>query len=65
MPHPEDATHPGSSAPLVRVVDDEQTSGSTISRMIRGMGYQGRSCRSGREALRFLATNPRTGQHGV
>jgi CheY-like chemotaxis protein len=59
MPHPEDATHLGSSTPLVLVVDDEQTSRSTISRMIRGMGYQGRSCRSGHEALRFLATNPR------
>ena len=33
--------------------------------MIRGMGDQGRSCRSGREALRFLATNPQAGQHGV
>jgi len=65
MPHPEDATRPGSSAPLVLVVDDEQTSRSTISRMIRGMGYQGRSCPSGREALRFLATNARAGQHGV
>jgi len=65
MPHPEDATHPGSSAPLVLVVDDEQTSRSTISRMIRGMGYQGRSRRSGREALRFLATNPQAGRHEV
>ena len=65
MPHPEDATDPGSSAPGMLVVEDEQTSRSTISRMIRGMGYQGRSCRSGREALRFLATNPQAGQHGV
>ena len=31
MPHPEDATHPGSSAPLVLVVDDEQTSPSTTA----------------------------------
>jgi len=65
MPHPEDATRPGSSAPLVLVIDDEQTSRSTTSRMIGGMGYQGRSCRSGREGLRFLAINPQAGRHGV
>ena len=58
MSHLEDAAYPGSSTPLVLVVDDEQGSRSSISRMIRGMGYQGRSCRSGREALRFLAANP-------
>jgi CheY-like chemotaxis protein len=61
MPEPEDATTPSNStAPIVLVVDDEPTARSTITRMIRGMGYPSRSCRSGRDALEFLAAHPRT-----
>ena len=58
MTHPEDATSSSPSTSVVLVVDDEQPSRSGLTRMLRGMGYQGRSCRNGRQALRFLAANP-------
>jgi CheY-like chemotaxis protein len=44
--------------PLVLVVDDELTPRSIIRRMVRALGYPARSCRSGREALRFMETHP-------
>jgi CheY-like chemotaxis protein len=60
VPDPEDAgVIPLDTGPLVLVVDDEQTPRSIVSRMVRAMGYAVRSCRSGRDALRFLAVHPR------
>jgi CheY-like chemotaxis protein len=44
--------------PLVLVVDDEPLSRSTITRMVRSLGYQARSCPSGRAALHFLTAHP-------
>jgi two-component system cell cycle sensor histidine kinase/response regulator CckA len=59
MSSPEDdAVIPLSVAPTVLVVDDELTPRSIISRMVRGMGYQVRTARNGREALRFLKQHP-------
>jgi two-component system cell cycle response regulator CpdR len=45
--------------PLVLVVDDEQTPRAIIARMVRSLGYQARSCPSGRTALSFLKAHPR------
>jgi CheY-like chemotaxis protein len=60
VPDQEDArVIPLDTGPLVLVVDDEQTPRSIVSRMVRAMGYPVRNCRSGRDALRFLAAHPR------
>lgn len=48
--------HPG---PLVLVVDDDQPDRVAITRMVRGLGYQTRSCRRGQDALHFLQKHPR------
>jgi CheY-like chemotaxis protein len=40
------------------VVDDELTPRSIVTRMVRSIGYQARSCPSGRAALRFLRAHP-------
>jgi two-component system cell cycle sensor histidine kinase/response regulator CckA len=53
-----DPVIPLSTAPAVLVVDDEQTPRSITCRMVRGMGYQVRSARDGREALRYLKQHP-------
>ena len=45
--------------PLVLVVDDEARPRSIITRMVRSLGYQARSCHSGRAALHFLKAHPR------
>jgi CheY-like chemotaxis protein len=45
--------------PLVLVVEDELTRRSIVTRMVRTLGYQARSCRGGREALRFLEAHRR------
>jgi CheY-like chemotaxis protein len=45
--------------PLVLVVDDELTPRSIVTRMVRSLGYQARSCQSGRAALRFLEAHLR------
>jgi two-component system cell cycle sensor histidine kinase/response regulator CckA len=59
MSSPEDdAVIPLSVAPTVLVVDDELTPRSIICRMVRGMGYQVRTSRNGREALRYLKQHP-------
>ena len=50
---------PLAHGPLVLVVDDELTPRSIIGRMVRSLGYQARSCSSGREALRYLETHRR------
>jgi len=46
-------------APLVLVVDDEASPRSTITRMVRSLGYQARSCHGGRAALSSLKAHPR------
>ena len=48
--------HPG---PLVLVVDDDQPDRIAVTRMVRGLGYQARSCRRGPDALRFIQQHPR------
>ena len=45
--------------PLVLVVDDEARPRSRVTRWIRALGYQARSCHSGTSALRFLKAHPR------
>jgi CheY-like chemotaxis protein len=59
MPHEDTQVLPPDPGPVVLVVDDEFTPRSIVSRMVRAMGYPARSCRSGPDALRFLAAHPR------
>jgi CheY-like chemotaxis protein len=44
--------------PTVLIVDDEETPRSTTCRMVRSLGYEARSARDGREALRYLQQHP-------
>ena len=44
--------------PTVLIVDDEETPRSTTCRMVRALGYQARTARDGREALRYLQQHP-------
>lgn len=44
--------------PTVLVVEDEATPRAEICRMVRGLGYQVRSARDGREAIRYLEQHP-------
>jgi two-component system, cell cycle sensor histidine kinase and response regulator CckA len=44
--------------PTVLIVDDEETPRAIACRMVRGLGYQARSARDGREALRYLQQHP-------
>jgi two-component system, cell cycle sensor histidine kinase and response regulator CckA len=44
--------------PTVLVVDDEETPRSVTSHMVRALGYQVRTARDGREALRYLQQHP-------
>jgi CheY-like chemotaxis protein len=43
-----------SAEPTVLIVDDEETPRSVACRMVRALGYQARTARDGREALRYL-----------
>jgi CheY-like chemotaxis protein len=45
-------------APTILVVEDEPTPRAEICRMVRGLGYQVRTARDGREALRYLDQHP-------
>jgi two-component system cell cycle sensor histidine kinase/response regulator CckA len=45
-------------SPTVLVVEDELTPRAEICRMVRGLGYQVRTARDGREALRHLEQHP-------
>lgn len=47
-----------SAEPTVLVVDDEETPRSVTCRMVRALGYQARTARDGREALRYLQQHP-------
>jgi two-component system, cell cycle sensor histidine kinase and response regulator CckA len=49
---------PFDSGPLVLVVDDELTPRSIVTRLVRTLGYQARSCPGGLPALRFLEAHP-------
>lgn len=44
--------------PTVLIVDDEETPRATTCRMVRALGYQARTARDGREALRYLQQHP-------
>jgi CheY-like chemotaxis protein len=47
-----------SAEPTVLIVDDEETQRGLACRMVRGLGYQARVARDGREALRYLQQHP-------
>jgi len=47
-----------SAEPTVLIVDDEETPRSVTCRMVRALGYQARTARDGREALRYLQQHP-------
>jgi CheY-like chemotaxis protein len=49
----------GVIGPLVLVVDDEPEARSTLSRMVRGLGYRVQACAGGREALVYLEAHRR------
>jgi len=59
MPEEDAEVLPLDPGPLVLVVDDELTHRSTVRRMVAALGYPVRSCRSGREAVRFLKAHLR------
>src|SRR3569832_937517 len=59
MPPQDPQDLPLDPGPLVHVVDGAVSPRSIVSRMVRAMGYPARSCRSGRDTLRFLAAHPR------
>jgi two-component system cell cycle sensor histidine kinase/response regulator CckA len=54
----EDRPTPARPSPTVLVVEDEPVSRAEISRMVRGLGYQVRTARNGREALRHVEQHP-------
>jgi two-component system, cell cycle sensor histidine kinase and response regulator CckA len=58
MPTYEERPTSASTTATVLVVEDEPTPRAEISRMVRGLGYQVRSARNGREALRHLEQHP-------
>jgi two-component system, cell cycle sensor histidine kinase and response regulator CckA len=58
MPSPGDRRSRFSAEPTVLIVDDEETPRSTTCRMVRALGYQGRTARDGREALRYIQQHP-------
>ena len=58
MPSRGDRRSRFSADPTVLVVDDEETPRSTTCRMVRALGYQARTARDGREALRYLQQHP-------
>src|SRR5918992_3114974 len=47
-----------SAEPTVLIVDDEETPRAIACRMVRALGYQARTARDGREALRYLQQHP-------
>ena len=59
MPAEDIKVLPLGPGPLVLVVDDEARPRSITTHMVRSLGYQARSCPSGRAALRFLTAHPR------
>jgi CheY-like chemotaxis protein len=59
MPEEDVKVLPLDPGPMVLVVSNEPDDRSILRRMVWTLGYPARSCRSGREALRFLKANPR------
>lgn len=49
---------PARPSPTILVVEDEALARVEISRMVRGLGYQVRTARNGREALQHIAQHP-------
>ncbi|HJR15325.1 MAG TPA: response regulator [Gemmatimonadales bacterium] len=58
MPTRRDRRSRFSAEPIVLIVDDEETPRSVTCRMVRALGYQARTARDGREALRYLQQHP-------
>jgi two-component system, cell cycle sensor histidine kinase and response regulator CckA len=58
MPAGRDRRSRFSPDPTVLIVDDEETPRTVTCRMVRALGYQARSARDGREALRYLQQHP-------
>ncbi len=58
MPTPEARPPSVRPPPTVLVVEDEPTPRADICRMVRGLGYQVRTARNGREALRNQEQHP-------
>jgi two-component system, cell cycle sensor histidine kinase and response regulator CckA len=58
MPSRGDRRSRFSADPTVLIVDDEETPRSTTCRMVRALGYQARTARDGREALRYIQQHP-------
>lgn len=58
MPSRGDRRSQFAADPTVLIVDDEETPRSTICRMVRALGYQARTARDGREALRYIQQHP-------
>src|SRR5919205_3269479 len=58
MPNRGDRRSRFPAEPTVLVVDDEETPRSTTARMVRALGYEVRTARDGREALRHLQQHP-------
>jgi CheY-like chemotaxis protein len=54
MPDQDGDLPPLDDRPLVLVVDHDPNSRSTVTRMVRTLGFQARSCTSGAETLRCL-----------
>ena len=54
----EDRPTPARPSPTVLVVEDEAVARVEISRMVRGLGYQVRTARNGREALQHIEQHP-------
>jgi two-component system, cell cycle sensor histidine kinase and response regulator CckA len=54
----EERPTPARPSPTILVVEDEATPRAEISRMVRGLGYQVRTARNGREALIQLEQHP-------
>jgi two-component system cell cycle sensor histidine kinase/response regulator CckA len=58
MPTQGDRRSRFSAEPTVLIVDDEETPRSTTCRMVRALGYEARTARDGREALRYIQQHP-------
>ena len=58
MPTRRDRRSRFETEPTVLIVDDEETPRAVTCRMVRALGYEARSARDGREALRYLQQHP-------
>jgi two-component system cell cycle sensor histidine kinase/response regulator CckA len=58
MPTGRDRRSRFATEPTVLIVDDEETPRAVTSRMVRALGYQARTARDGREAIRYIQQHP-------